>query len=434
MQFEKLFYVIISSIVISAIILVSYLFPPFGNAKSSAKKLYFVDSISPAHLKVIKDFNKKYKDKIEVIAIDLPFTKFSTNERKELLTRYLRSKSDRIDIFSVDQIWVPRFAKWAYPLEKSILPNQKNNLLPYALSTCYYNDTLVAVPLYIDATVMYYRDDILKKLPDYQAVKSKLNNSITWEDMIKLKARLKGAGPLFIFQADDFEGLICFFAELMAGQGRQMIENGKLQLDTPEAHKALQLMVDLVNTYNSSPLEVTKFKEDDSYDYYIKKNAVFLRGWPSFIRQVQGRFHDAGTSGSVSMVPTPHFSGEKPVEIFGGWNLMISKYSTRMPEAVIFLNYLINETAQTTIYEAGGMLPINTKLFNNKEYIKKHADLAFYKELFKTGVHRPFLANYTNISDVLAKYLHMAIRRQISVREALQGAEEKINSQGVAIK
>jgi multiple sugar transport system substrate-binding protein len=31
-----------------------------------------------------------------------PFQKFSTNERKELLTRSLRSKSDRIDIFSVD--------------------------------------------------------------------------------------------------------------------------------------------------------------------------------------------------------------------------------------------------------------------------------------------------------------------------------------------
>jgi multiple sugar transport system substrate-binding protein len=434
MQFEKLFYVIISAIVITAIILVSYLFPPFGNSSVNAKKIYFVDSISPAHHKVISDFNKKYSGKIEVVAIDLPFTKFSTNERKELLARYLRSKSDRIDIFSVDQIWVPRFAKWGYPLEKHIMPAQKNHLLSYALTTCFYQDTLVAVPLYIDATVLYYRDDILRKLPDYESLKKKLNSSISWDDMIKLKGQLKSNDPLFLFQADDFEGLICFFAELMAGQGKQMVENGKLQFNSPEAYKALQLMVDLVNTYDVSPMEVVKFKEDESYDYYIKKNATFLRGWPSFIRQVEGRFHDAGTTGSVMMAPTPHLAGNKAVSVFGGWNLMISKYSTRMQEAVIFMNYLISEEAQKTIYEAGGMIPINDKIFNNSEYLKKHADLAFYNQLFKSGVHRPFLINYTNISDVLCRYLHMAIRKQLSVKEALNQATDKINSQVVLLK
>jgi multiple sugar transport system substrate-binding protein len=434
MQFEKLFYVIISSIVITAIILVSYLFPPFGNSSVTAKKIYFVDSISPAHLKVISDFNEKYKGKIEVIAIDLPFTKFSTNERKELLARYLRSKSDRIDIFSVDQIWVPRFAKWGYPLEKHILPAQKNHLLPYALSTCFYNDTLVAVPLYIDATVLYYRDDVLKKLPDYETVKKKINRSITWDDLVKIKGKLKGTDPLFVFQADDFEGLICFFAELMASQGKQMVENGKLQLNSPAAQKALQLMVDLVNFYGASPQEVVKFKEDESYDYYIKSNAAFLRGWPSFIRQVEGRFRDAGTTGTVLMAPNPHIAEGKTVSVFGGWNLMISKYSTRMQEAVIFVNYLLSEDAQRTMYEAGGVLPVNNRIFDNAEYLQKHEDLAFYKELFKSGVHRPFLKNYTNISDVLCHYLHLAIRNQMSVKEALREATDKINSQVVSIK
>ena len=79
-------------------------------------KLYYVDNISKAHQSVIDGFNKEYKNRIEVIPVNIPFEKFTTNERKELLARSLRSHSDRIDIFAVDLIWGARFAKWAYPL------------------------------------------------------------------------------------------------------------------------------------------------------------------------------------------------------------------------------------------------------------------------------------------------------------------------------
>ncbi len=65
---------------------------------------------------------KNYKGKIKVEAINLPFIKFSTNERKELLTRSLRSKSDKLDVFTIDLIWSSRFAKWAEPLDKYITP------------------------------------------------------------------------------------------------------------------------------------------------------------------------------------------------------------------------------------------------------------------------------------------------------------------------
>jgi multiple sugar transport system substrate-binding protein len=147
MKYEKLSYVAISAAVIIALLLLTYISTPVVNRSGQrVKKIYYVDNISSAHKKVIARFNEKYKGQIEVEAIDLSFDKFSTNERKELLARYLRSKSDRIDVFAVDQIWVPRFAKWGIPLEKLISPNQKNDLLDKALESCYYEGNLVAVP------------------------------------------------------------------------------------------------------------------------------------------------------------------------------------------------------------------------------------------------------------------------------------------------
>lgn len=437
MRFEKLIYVIVSSLLVTILILISYVYNPFNSAESkenNVKRIFFADHISSAHQKLIANFNRKYKGQIFVEAINLPFEKFSTNERKELLARYLRSKSDRIDVFSVDQIWVPRFAKWAVRLENYIPSIQKKNILSYALESCIYNDTLVAVPLYIDVALMYYRKDLIKKLPDSNSYLAKIENSITWEDLIELgKNFKKEQNPFFIFQADDFEGLICSFVEMMASQGETIVRHDSLRLHTPEAKKALQMLIDLVNTFKISPVQVVQFKENPSYEYYLKNNGVFLRGWPSFLVDNKKTQYSYLLE-NIERAPTPHFKGKKPVSVFGGWNLMISKYSTNLQESILFINYLLSEEAQKILFEEGGYLPIVNSLYSNEMFAEKYKEIVFYKKLFARGVHRPFLETYTNIADILSYYLHLAIKNELSAGEALSHAEAKINSESILLK
>lgn len=169
MNFKKIFYIIISAILVTVLLLFTFVFSSGGidsRNKLNVKTIYFVDHISSAHQKVIDLFNERNKSSIRVETINLSFDKFSTNERKELLARYLRSKNNRIDIFSVDQIWVPRFVRWGISLNSLIDSSEVNKIIPNALTTCYYDDSLYAVPLYIDISVMFYRDDLLRKLPD----------------------------------------------------------------------------------------------------------------------------------------------------------------------------------------------------------------------------------------------------------------------------
>lgn len=431
MKFEKIFYVALSAFLVTTFVLVSYIFPPYGSADNSitsVKKIYYADYISPANQALINLFNERYKGQIEVIGINLPFEKFSTNERKELLARYLRSKSDRIDIFAVDQIWVPRFARWGIPLDKFISKQQKSNLLDYAMETSTYGGQIITLPLYIDIALMYYRKDLLQQLPDYKSIIQKLNHSITWEDFIALGEKMKDKNPYFIFQGDDYEGLICIFEELMQGQDKSFMENGKVQLNTPEARKALQLLVDLVNKYKLSPANVTGFKEDPSYNYFLKNNGVFLRGWPAFYTGYKQEKKYNKLFKNIFRAPTPHFKDGKAVSIFGGWNLMISKYSNNIPESVKFLNFVTSEEAQKLLYEKGGFLPVNNLVYNDSAFLNKHKSLYFFKNLLKQGVNRPFLQSYTGISDVISFYLHEAIKKQISVSDALNEATKKINS------
>lgn len=438
MKFGKLFYVLLSTVLVTVFILISNIFAPIGTpgvSGSNVVKIYFADYISPSLQKVINEFNEKYAGQIEVHTINLPFTKFSTNERKELLARYLRSKSERIDVFSVDQIWVPRFAKWGISMDKYFDPAEKEGLLNYALETCNYNDTLVAIPLYIDVALLYYRKDILGKLPDYKKIEAELDSSITWKQFIKLHDEMKAySNPFYLFQADDYEGLICSFSELMGEQNTPFIVNGKLKLNTPQARRAAQLLVDLVQKYKISPKQVVQFKEDPSYEYFLKKNGVFLRGWPSFGTHYQNDSTYKYVVKNIGKAPTPHFENSRSSSVYGGWNLMISQFSNHVPEAVKFVNYLISPEAQKQLYENGGYLPVNKSIYDDTEFVNEHPDLKFYERLLKHGYHRPFLERYTSISDILSYYLNEAIKGKISVDKALRTATEKVNSESILIK
>ena len=436
MRFSKIFYVIISTILVTIFMLIIYVFPTYNlNERIGGKtvKIYFADNISPAHKKVIDLFNKKYKGHIEVIPIDLPFDKFSTNDRKELLTRYFRSKSDRIDVFSVDQIWVPRFTRWAIPLNNYISKDERNLILKYPLKSCYYNDTLYAIPLYLDIALMYYRKDLIGKLKDSKQIEKRLSESITWEELMSLQKNFKN-NPLFTFQADDFEGLMCIYTEILANMNGELMEGDSLLLKSPKAQKALQFLSDLVNKFNVSPKDVVRFKEDDSYRYYLKNNGIFLRGWTGLFKNNVVGNNYLYLKNDIAEVPTPHLQGSKPVSVFGGWNLMISKFSTKVPESITFIKFLMSEEAQKILFDVGGYVPINNKIYSDSLFLKKDPNLVFDMHLVKNGIYRPFSVKYTNVSDIVSYYLNLCIKGKLTPHDALYQADKELNSKSILLK
>lgn len=438
MNIEKFFYIVVSSVLVTVFILFTFIFSPNGldsDGTSKVKTIYFVDHISSAHQKVIDRFNDKHAGSIKVETIDLSFEKFSTNERKELLARYLRSKNSRIDLFSVDQIWVPRFARWGISFQSLLDSSEISRIMPPALETCYYGDSLVAVPLYVDIAVMFYRDDLLKKLPDYKNVVEEIAASITWERFIQLHKRINDdKNPFYTFQADDYEGLLCSFTELMANQNKPIADrDGNILIDSPEGKKSLQLLVDLVNKYGVSSKQVVHLKENESYRFFAKNDGIFLRGWPSMYDD-DNEFLTEEIRQNLRMAPLPHFQDSRPASVYGGWNLMISRFSEKIPEVLKFAKFLLSEESQKIMYEDGGYLPINLDLYNNADFIDKNPELNFYQKLLQTGVHRPFLTDYTNISDVLSYYFNLAIKNEISVDKALEEASIKVKEKSILVK
>jgi multiple sugar transport system substrate-binding protein len=399
-----------------------------ANKKNEITEIYFADMMTAAHRILIDKYNKLNEGKVRVIPIDFPNFDFSTNERKEMLARLLRGKGDGIDVFAVDIVWVQRFAKWSEPLNKYFTRNEINKLLDAVLESCYFEGDLYAIPLNRVQGILYYRNDILKRFKDYDQLVNKIENNITWEDFINLKKSLNIGNPFYVFTATDYEGLICVYMEILLNIKRNYFEQYGFNFNTPEAEKALQFLVDLVNKYDVSPRSVTDFTEVPSFAYFIKNNGLFLRGWPSFDKDFIDKPFDREKQMNLRKARLPHFKSSKQTSIMGGWNLMISKFSAKKELAVDFIKFMTSDESQEIFYKEGGYYPVIKSFYENSEYLKKYPEIKEFKDWARSATQRPGHPEYTRYSKIMASYIKSAIQQKLTVKDALAACTHEIQS------
>ncbi len=403
----------------------------FSDASDGVVRVYYADNISPSHQWIIDEFNRLHRGRIEVVPVNLPFEKFSTNERKELLARSLRNKSDRLDIFAVDLIWVPRFSRWCEPLDGLVPPGLRDHIISQAQESCIFDSALVALPVYLDVGLLYYRRDLFRNLPQGALLEQELRSSMPWNRFDSLgKAAIKSGRPFYLFQANDFEGLTCSYFEMIAGQDREFFHRRPLDFESPVARKALHMLVDFVRKDGITPPAVAEFDEIRSYTYAMDHDAYCVRGWPNFIESFQsGNLFQAKVD-SLERAPLPHFPGRNSVTVFGGWNLMISRYSTKKKEAMEFAAFIQRKNVQQKLFEIGGYIPTTTDVYADSAYLAAHPTLRFYRDLIADGFHRPALVDYTKMSDIISRAVHRAIKGEVEPDSALREAAREIRKEG----
>lgn len=402
--------------------------------KNEISEIYFADRITAAHRILIQKYNELHKGKVRVVPIDFPNPDFSTNDRKEMLARLLRGRGDGIDIFAVDPIWVQRFAKWSEPLNKYFSENDIKKIKSSALNSCYFEGELYSVPLVMVYGILYYRDDLLQKNKNYAHIIETLNGDITYEDFVRLKNELGLNNPYYIFTGADYEGLICVYMELLLSLNRNYFEEHSFNFNTAEAEEALQTLVDLINKNKISPKIVTGLTEVPSYQYFIKNDGIFLRGWPSYDKDFVESPIDSIKEKYLKKAPLPYLKDGIPTSIFGGWNLMISKFSSKKELAIDFAKFLLSDESQEIFYNKSGHYPVINSFYNSKKYIDKYPEILKAIEYMKTATHRPANVDYTKYSKILAHYINSALEMKMTVKQALSECTNAIQNDKVMLK
>lgn len=394
----------------------------------AVKELYFADRLTEAHRVLIDEYNRLHEGDVKVIPIDFPNPDFTTNERKEILARSLRGEGDGIDVFAVDVIWVQRFERWCEPLDEYFSKSELDGLTDEGLQSCYKDGKLVAIPFGRGRGVLLYREDLVRSLPEGNKLIEKVNRGITWEEFVRYGEAVRDSTPYYLFPAAEYEGLICVFNEILLGCEKNYFEVHGFNFVTPQATKALQLMVDLVQKYKVTPPVVTSMTEVSSYKYFVRRNGLFIRGWTSYDKDFQTT---PDQKRLMRWAPLPHFADGAPASTIGGWNLMVSKFSPKKAEAISFMKFLLRKESQEIIFTKGGYFPTIRAIYEEESYKKKFPELIEMSQMLASGVPRPPHSNYTKYSEILAHYVSQAIRGRIGVEEALRVATKAIESEKI---
>ena len=415
------------------VISVSFFFSlyPIGRSpivEDTIQRVYYADNIADGHSELIRRFNQLHEGEIEVIGIDLPFTKFNTNQRKELIARNLRSRGSRIDVFSVDLVWVPRFTKWAEPIGSYFPLKFLGGLVPEALETCYVNGQLYAIPFYVDIGALFYREDMILALPDGEALNERIQQSISWDELLEITETHFENGPTYLLQGKAYEGLICNFNEIL---GKSLLDpnTGELtDLTDSIIVERVRFMRDLVQR-GVTPSEALNMTEDQCLHYALKYDIPFVRGWPTMDNEGEIQY-DPEKFEKLALAPLPHFGDEQATPVFGGWNMMLSKHSPVKEAAILFMQFVSSYEGQRIFYEAEGLLPIQKKIYETETDSLRLKRLNFAASMIRQGIHRPALPEYTLISDILSLHLHEVLKGNVSPEEGLRQAKNEIESLG----
>jgi multiple sugar transport system substrate-binding protein len=353
----------------------------------------------------------------------------ATDQRRQGLVISLAAGKSDPDIFLMDVVWIAQFAAsdWLEPLDENIERDRLDltAFFPNVLNLAdRYRGKLIALPVYVDGGVLYYRKDLLAKAGFAGAPR-------TWEQLLtyalQVQQEARESNPDFwgfVWQGAQYEGLICSFLEFAGSNGGGIIlENGRILLNTPENRTAAQFMRDLIHRRHISPPSTyTEVKEEEARIAFQQGNALFERNWP-----YAWPLHQSESSpvrGKTGISTLPHFPAGSSVATLGGWHIGISKFSDDKQSAWEFVRYVASYETQKKLALELGWNPGRRKLYEDPEVLRKLPHFAELKEVFENALPRPTVPYYAQLSEIIQQHLNSMLAGSVSPEQALARAEK----------
>jgi multiple sugar transport system substrate-binding protein len=345
----------------------------------------------------------------------------STDEQHQYYVINLEGKSTDFDVLSMDVIWVQEFARagWLADINHLIPAEKRNEFFNGPMQAVTYQNTLYAVPWYIDAGLLYYRQDLLQKYA--------LPVPKTWHELIRTAKTITSLEPDlygFIWQGKQYEGLVCNALEYMWSNGGEVIKDGKAALYSPQNIEALQFMRNLITEHKITPELVTTSIEEPTRSIFGQGKALFMRNWPYAWNIFQR--DDSPIKGKVGVSQLPSFTGHEPASTLGGWQLGINKYSANKAAAEKLIKYLTSAEIQKELALSIGYKPTRKNLYQDKELLQAQPYFAMLYDVFLHARPRPLSPYYMQITQVLQPELSAILAGFKSPEEALKSAQKQI--------
>ncbi len=364
---------------------------------------------------------KKFEQENHGIKIKDETLPASTDEQHQFYVINLESESSDFDVFSMDVIWVPEFARagWLRELGHLIPVGKRHEFFPGPMQAVSYRGGIYAIPWYIDAGLLYYRKDLLKKYG--------FSPPTTWQELVSsaqyIMSREKGLYG-YIWQGKQYEGLVCNVLEFFWGNGGDVLRDKRVVINSPENIYALQFLRDMIIRYNVSPPLVTTSIEEPTRHIFGNGRALFMRNWPYALNIFEKK--DSPVRGKVGVSLLPSFSGNNSVSALGGWQLGINKYSMHPEAAEKLIQFLTSSESQKFLALTIGYKPTRKSLYNDDDFVRKQSFISDLYKVFMNARPRPVSPYYMMMTQVMQPEFSAVISGIKTPEDALASAHRQV--------
>ncbi len=355
-----------------------------------------------------------------------------TDQRRQSLVISLEASKADPDIFLMDVAWVAQFAAsdWLTVLEPSIQQDAFDTTAlfdPVVEQVDRYKNQIIALPVYVDCGLLYYRKDLLEQ-ENFSAPE-------TWDELIEQATSIQETHREqnkqfygIVWQGAQYEGLVCNFVEFITAYGGEIFTvEGDLVLSSEANVKGLELMKALIHDYKISPPNTfTEMKEEETRTFFQNGNALFERNWP-YAWQLH-QTENSPVKDKVAIGLLPRTEEGRHGAALGGWHIGISKYTDQPDKAWELVKYILSYETQKRICLDLGWNPGRKDVYDDPEVKDEMPHMEILARALEHSVARPTIPAYTQISEIIQKYVNEAIAGKEDCATALNKAEKEITS------
>jgi multiple sugar transport system substrate-binding protein len=370
--------------------------------------------------KVIEEFNKQHPQG-QVTLHELPD---AADQQRQQMVQNTQIKNDKMAVLSVDNVWTAEFAanQWIIPLPEDKFPTSE--FLKSPVNSATYFDKMYAYPYQTDGGLLYYRKDLLDKY--------NLKPPTTWGEMTAACKTIQAGEndsklSCYAGQFQKYEGLTCNFAEAIDSAGGQITdENGKPNVNTPEALKGLSFLTDSFKD-GTIPKAAITWQEEQSRTAFQNGELIFLRNWAYVYRLAQKTDGSSKVAGKFAVAPLPGLDGPG-VSTLGGHNLAIGTYAANKGTAADFIKYMSSEEVAKADTLATGQAHVNRALYSDPDILKKFPHFPILLKSIETANPRPKVVKYGDATLAMQDAAYGALQGEVTPEAALSGLQTKLES------
>ncbi|MBP8930809.1 MAG: ABC transporter substrate-binding protein [Paracoccus sp.] len=366
-----------------------------------ADELFYVAGGVGKELETLKEIVKPWEERTghKVTVVPMPN---SSSDQFAQYRLWLAAGTTDVDVYQTDVVWAPQLAEYFVDLTEPA-KDLVGQHFPSVIESQTAGGKLVALPIFTDAPALFYRSDLLEK---YGKEVPK-----TWVELketaqvIQDGERAAGQADIwgYVWQGSAYEGLTCNALEWIKsyGGGQIIDPDGTITVNNPQAVAALDEAKSWIGTI--SPPGVLSHKEEDARGVWQTGNAVFMRNWPYAYGLSAG--DDSAVKGKFEVAPLPAGTAEGgSAATLGGWNVAVSKFSTKQEAATDLVLYLASAEAQKMRALMDSHLPTVVALYDDPEIAAAVPLIPRWKDIFANAVPRPSGPTKGKYNEVSAKF------------------------------